>query len=68
MKYKEYQKKLQHHYKMNRRCNKVIRPCIGIYCRGEKNFKSFNGARICPTCSKAIEGMGSYEPQRVYFC
>lgn len=34
-----------------------MRPCIGIYCRGERLFKSFNGHRICPQCRAAIRNM-----------
>ncbi len=37
----------------------IMRPCIGIHCRGEKMFRSINGARICKGCAQSI-GMIDY--------
>lgn len=35
----------------------VVRPCLGINCRG-KRFKSYNGARVCPSCRSMIKNIG----------
>lgn len=52
-------------YKMGNKVKKVYRPCLGVGCRGEKKFWSFNGARLCLACAKAIEGHASYYQDRV---
>ena len=56
----------RHSVKYENKSKSVKRFCIGKICRGQKEFNSINGHRLCRSCREAIfDDVEDYEVLRV---